>query len=392
MNSSGDGDRGEAEALVQAARALGATIRAHRDETERLRRTPPALVKALAEAGLFKLWLPRALGGVEADPETFVRVVEEVSAADGATGWNVSIGAGYSVIAGYLREPVAREIFSDPYAVVAGQIGPQGKAIATSGGYRVRGRWSFGSGIHHSTWVVSGCSVFDGDTQRVNSKGVAHRLLMMTPVSEVRIDDNWHVSGLRGTGSCDYALEDVFVPEERAFLLFGKSQQPGPLYALPTALYSYPIAAVPLGIARTAIDALVEIAASKHPSGATAPLRELATAQIAVARADTMLRAARARLFETIDDLWQTACAGREVTPLQRANVRAASVYTAEQCAGAVDLVWKASGATSIQESSVIERCFRDIHAATQHFAVNERLLEDAGRVLFGLEPKSPVF
>ncbi len=377
---------------MRTARSLAPVIRAHRDETERTRRTPPALVEALADAGLFKLWLPRALGGFEADPKTFVRVVEAVSAVDGATGWNLSIGAGYSVIAGYLRERVAREIFSTPRSIVAGQIGPQGKAVAVDGGYRISGRWGFGSGIQHSSWVVSGCLVFDGDAQRISSKGVPHRLLMMTPVSDVEIVDDWHVSGLRGTGSCDYVIEDVFVPEERTLVLFGRSHQPGALFRLPTALYSYPIAAVPLGIARSAIDGLIDVASSKQAGPLSASLRERPEAQLAVARAEALLGAARARLFETIDELWRGACAGEEVTLRQRVDVRSASVFAATACAEVVDMVWTACGATSIRETSVIERCFRDVHAATQHMVVSERLLEDAGRVLFGLAPRNPIF
>jgi len=378
--------------LLSKARALAPMIRACRDETERTGRTPTDIVRALCDAGLFRMWLPKAVGGFEVDPVTFIDVVEELASADGAVAWNLMNGASYGLTAAYMAENTAREIWNTPHTVVAGQLPPMGRALAVEGGYRVSGGWSFGSGILHATWVLSGCAVFDGAQPRMSDAGAPAIVHVMTPVREVKIDTNsWHVSGLRGTGSCDYTMNDVLVPTERTFLFFYSHRfQPGPLYRLPPSLLAYPIAAVTIGIARAAIEALVELA--KTSKSARGPLVEKPATQLAIAKADALVGAARAHLHQTARDLWSTVSAGARVTNLQRARARASVVFAPQLCAQAVDLVWKAAGAAAIRESTVIERCFRDLHAAAQHGAVVEGSAEDSGRVLLGLQPVNPTF
>jgi alkylation response protein AidB-like acyl-CoA dehydrogenase len=255
------------------------------------------------------------------------------------------------------------------------------------GGYRVTGRWTFGSGILHATHVFSGCIIFDGDAPAVMRNGAPPIVHVMTPVGDVRIDeDSWHVSGLRGTGSCDYMLSDVFVPGERTFLFFAsKRYQPGALYRMPPTLFAYPVAAVLVGIARAAVEALIELA---RKSTGREPMAERAAVQGAVAKADALVGAARSHLYSTLRNLWDAVPESGPVPRLPRARARAAAVYAPRLCVEAVDLVWKAAGASAIRESLVIERCFRDVHAGVQHLGISEESALDSGRVMLGLEPK----
>jgi alkylation response protein AidB-like acyl-CoA dehydrogenase len=375
-------------ALITAARDLAPLVRSRRDETETLGCTPPLVVRALSEAGLFRMWMPHALGGFEADPATYFGVIEEIAAADGATGWNLMNGACCGLMSVYLPANVGRMIYCEPDAIVAGQIAPNGQAIAADGGYRVGGRWSFASGIHHATWVVSGCTVFDGGAPRMTEGGAPHRIHVMTPPDDVQIDhDSWHVRGLRGTGSCDYAIGDVFVPAERAFSFFvSRAYHPGPLALFPRSMFSMSIGAVALGIARGAIDAFIELAGVRKASGTNALLRERQEVQAAVAQAEALTGAARAYMLQTSGDVWRECLAGDPPSLETRLRLRAASVVVPQMSAQAVDLIWKAAGAASIREAHVIERCFRDVHAATQHLGVGEPVLIDAGRAFLGLE------
>jgi alkylation response protein AidB-like acyl-CoA dehydrogenase len=244
--------------FIAAAASLAPQILACAEESERSRRLPMSLVEAMAEAGLFRLWIPRSLGGEEADPMTLVRIVEEVSRADGAAGWCVAIGGEYGVFGGYLQKDAAREIYgSDPHVRTAGAFRPSGNAVVIDGGYRVTGRWPLGSGCQHSAWIVGGCRILDGDQPRLGADGTPVMRILFFPAAACEILDTWHSIGLRGTGSHDYSVTDVFVPAARSLSFQEPPVEQGPLYAFPTiALFGAVLAAVPLGIARHAIDIL----------------------------------------------------------------------------------------------------------------------------------------
>jgi len=380
--------------ILESARALRPLVESVRDEMEAQRRMPASLVQAMAGARLFHLFVPNSIGGLEVDPMTFMRVIEEVSAMDGSAGWNLMIGSGDGIIAGFVPEHQAQEVFGEPNSVVAGAIAPTGKAIAEDGGYRVTGRWKFGSGIHHSNWVGANCIVFDGDAPRMEGDAPVIRFIVV-PAGEVEIHDVWYVSGLRGTGSEDFSITDVFVPEGLAVQLFSeKVYQDGPLYRMPITLFPATVAAIPLGIARAAIDALVDLATTKVPMrfGSVLTLRERATAQVAVAQAEALLGSARSYLYEALEEMWQTVTSGDPSTLEQRAKLRLASCHAATACAKAVDLMYTTGGGSSIFDRSLLQRCSRDVHAATQHVMVAApNGMEDVGRVLLGLPSSSPL-
>jgi indole-3-acetate monooxygenase len=210
----------------------------------------------------------------------------------------------------------------------------------------------------------------------------------------VEIIDTWRVGGLRGTGSHDFRVADLFVPEERAIAAFtAKPVRPGTLYAAPfITVFAMALATAPLGIARAAIEAFVELAEGKTPIGASAKLRDKAGAQADVGKAEALVRAARAFLMSELRGIWDTVAAGEMPSLRQRAVARLAAAQAASASAQAVDLIYNAAGGTALYETSLIERCFRDVHATTQHVGISSANFEISGRVLLGLDPGTPRF
>ncbi|HUE30386.1 MAG TPA: acyl-CoA dehydrogenase family protein [Verrucomicrobiae bacterium] len=381
--------RDQQESPLAAAVALAPRIRAAAAATERQRRLSPELVRALAAAGVFRMCVPRALGGGEVDPPAMIETLETIAVADGAAGWSAMIGATSGVASAYLAEQAAREIYgSDPESVSGGAFAPLGKATVVDGGYRVTGRWPFASGCEHCAWLMGGSIVLDGGQPRLLPSGMPDNRLMLFPAAAVRIIDTWDVAGLRGTGSHDIAVDDCFVPAARSLsLISDRPRARGPLYAFPVfGLLALGIAAVALGIARRALDELVALAGAKTPTGSRRFLAERPVIQAEVARAEATLGAARAFLFETVGSAWEGAQAAGAIEIRERARLRLAATHATLASAAAVDIAYGAGGGTAVYAASPLQRCFRDIHVATQHVMVAPATLELAGRILLGLE------
>jgi len=261
---------------------------------------------------------------------------------------------------------------------------PMGRATAVDGGLRVRGRWPFCSGCQHSRWILGGVVVETHDPARPELRSVLfHR-------DEIEIHDTWDTSGLRGTGSHDYSVADVFVPAARSFSLLGTPVHDAPLYRQPFfGTLAAGVAAVSLGIARAAIDALVELAAGKQAPGARKTLAHRELVQLQVARAEGLLHAARSGLFAAVtaaaDEVTHTGAASLRT----RAIVRVAACHATTAGGQAVDLVYEAGGGSSIYSNSPLQRCFRDAHVVTAHVMVNSTSLTSAGRVLLGLDSET---
>jgi alkylation response protein AidB-like acyl-CoA dehydrogenase len=379
----------EQEGLVAAAEALAPTIAACRGQMEQDRRLPLPLVEALRQAGAFRTPMPRAWGGPEADPLTTIRVIEALSRADGSVGWCVMIGCDGGYFSAFLDQDVAREMYRDLDAVSGGVARPVGRAVVVPGGYRVSGRWPFASGCQHSTWMSVGCVIYDGDAPRRGPDGSPEWRMCMTPAATGEVIDTWTSTGLRGSGSHDYALADVFIPEERTFsLLASPIRREGPLYQFRRIFLAKHLG-VPLGIARAAIDALIELAQSK-PSEPRMLLRDEYHIQVAVAEADALVGAARAYTFDVIGDLWATLVAGDEPSETQRARFRLCIAHVHRMCVEAVDLMYRAGGGSSVYAGHPLDRCFRDIHTIEQHAVNSPRTYATAGKVLLGLPAGVP--
>ena len=364
-------------APLRAARELAPEIRACAEAAETARTQPPALMRKLADAGVMGICVPAKYGGTELSAADMVRVIEEVSRADGSTGWCVMIGANTGVLAALLPERVAREIYADrPGVITGGAAAPLGRFRAVSGGHEVSGRWPFGSGCLHSDWLVGGTVPSESGELRV----------FFFARDQVQIHDTWRTGGLRGTGSHDFEVANAFVPEGRSVAMGSAPLCSGPLYQFPIfGLLALGICAVTLGIARHAIDELVTLAGGKVPTGSASTLASRAVVQRQVGEAEAALRSARAYVMGAIDAAWRIALRG-ESPPLDVcADLRLAAVNAAWSAARAVDLVYHAAGGTSVYDTSPLSRCFRDVHVATQHIMVAQPIYELVGRVTLGL-------
>lgn len=375
--------------FAQALSQLAPAIRESSETIDRERRLPAKLVRVLAEAGFFRMLTPRRYGGLEVDILTAVRVFEAVSVIDGSVGWCLMIGNGGG-LAGNLTPQAASEIFAqDPLSIASGAIVPAGKAIPTPGGFLVSGRWSFASGCLHSTWLGNGCVVYEGEQPRLRAEGMPEIRIVFLPISDCEVIDTWSVSGLRGTGSHDVAVRNVFVPESRTFQ-FPPATPPtlaGPLYTFPVrSLIAASVAAVPLGIARAAIDALVELAQTKTPFGSRGALRDRVAVRVQVAEAEALVVSARSLLYAAMQEAWSAVCAGERVSLHQRAQIQIAAVNASLSAVRAVDLMYNAGGTSSIYMGNTLDRAFRDVHVAAQHFMLSPVRLETAGQVLLGLK------
>ena len=383
-------------ALIEAAQRIASLVRACRDEGERERRLPAQVLAAMHEACLFRMYIPKALDGLEIDPITSMIIVEEIARADAATAWNLMLGATYGLWAAFLPEDAAREIYGAPDAVVAGALRPTGRARPVDGGFVVDGRWSFASGIRHSAWWNAGCLVVaeGGRDEDASRPLTPEPWLVFFPAGDGELIDNWDVGGLRGTGSHDYSVSGLFVPRARAIPFNVAPRAPGPLYRLPRqALLDNTMAALPLGIARTAIDTLVEIAASgKRPAGAGAPLAERTTVQADVARAEALYLSGRAFLYDTVAQSWEAAQAARELSVRELAVLRLARTHAVQAAVQAVDLMYTGAGGAAVYTRNPLERCFRDIHTVTQHVSMNPANYEVSGRLLLGLAPDRALY
>jgi len=374
---------------VGRARSLAPLVEQHRDEGEATRRLPPALEKPIRERGFFRLWVPQALGGAEVDLETMLRVVEEFSRQDGSVGWNVMIAANDGLLWGYLDQDVAAKLMGgDPGSVIAGSIlAGSGTAACVEGGYILNGRWPFASGCRHADWLICGCTIVDNGEPRVGANGAPMLKAFLVPPADCTILDTWHTTGMRGTGSHDFVVENVFVPAGRQFDYPGTSAfNAGPLYTTPVLnVWGPNISAVALGIARDAIDSFVEIATAKRSRFSRAPLAERETVQEKVGLAEAFVRSGRALLYETVRANWSTLAAGQALSDEQMALSRLAAATASRNSVEAVDLVFHAAGTTSIYERSRLERCFRDVHMVPQHAVVGPLGFITAGRQRLGL-------
>jgi indole-3-acetate monooxygenase len=379
--------------LVAAAVRLAPAVRAARDEAEQMRQTPPELAAEITKAGIYQMYLPRSMGGPETPPLTAFRVVEELSKADGSVGWCAMIATALSMSVGRLPVEVGRELAGTPADYRgAGSARPGGRAWAVVDGYRVKGRWNFASGIQNARWLYCTCVMMDGDRLCRTESGVPLLRALWVPREQVTIVDTWSVMGMRGTGSQDFTVDDVFVPARRSRLSDDPPSETGPLYntrAWYVNLWT-PSAANALGIARGAIDSLTEIAATEASTMSANLLRDRSMVQTRIAEAEAIVNAARAYVFDAVGRLWGVLSADKSPSDQDIVQGRLALVHAMHESVRAVDKVFHAAGTNAIYSRLPLERAFRDVHVAVQHAAGLPGYFESAGKVLLGLRPGDP--
>jgi alkylation response protein AidB-like acyl-CoA dehydrogenase len=378
---------GELESPLLAARRIAPLAAGLATQIERQRALPAALLEELRGAGLLSLCLPRSLGGGEVEPAELVRTLEALARGDGASAWCAMVASTCGLLGAYLPRDQAELIFDGGRSVVGGVFAPRGRADRTEDGFLVSGRWSFVSGVGHSDWVLCGCLIARGETVETLPGGGPHVRLMLMPKADVEVIDTWSVSGLCGTGSHDMSVERRLVPMGRSVsLLTDRPHIGGALYAFPLfGLLALGICAVALGIARGAIDDLIELAAGKRPAPGARSLAERSTVQAEVARAEAALRAARALVLEEARNAWEPALAGEELSDQHRLGLRLAATHATRVSADVTGAMYQAGGGSSIYDTSPLQRRFRDANVATQHMMVASSTWELTGRLLLGL-------
>lgn len=356
--------------------------RTRRAEFGAQQRLSPDMVEMLKRAGVYRAMVAKRFGGDESSPTDFLRLIEHIATADGSTGWVASFG--FSAV--YLSSlPLAtlEQIYANgPDIVFAGGIFPPQAAIPVEGGLQVSGRWSWGSGVPGADIIGCGIKVDGGSGGKPGLP-----LIAVMPASKVRIVDNWDVNGLKGTGSHDMVIDKVVVPEEWTFVRGGLSSLDTPLYRYPSmALAAQVLAVVALGVARAALDEIIDIAGGRSSITGAPILVDRAFVQIDVAKAEAALRSARAFFYEATEEAYAMLLAGDEIDIKGRAVLRLASSNAARVGADVAAAVYRMSGTTGIFTAHPIAHFFQDAQVPVQHAFLSEGTWQNAGRILLGLD------
>ena len=367
---------------IQTAESLEPLIRQHADEAERIRHLPRPVAEAFAQHGLYRLAGSEDIHGADADPMTQIGVIEAASRADGSAGWNLMIGIETFGLIGPGFKNRCPEMIADPLTVMASSTAVVGRAQRDGDGWRVSGQWPFVSGIHNAQIFGATVRLYDGDELLDEGNRYA-----VVPEGEFHIVDTWHVAGLRGSGSHDVRLDHVFVPDSRIIAPIGGNEALTPQLRLPLGnRLAYNKAAVAVGIARAGIDAFVDLATTKQPRFTSKSLRDRPFAQRAIAHAEARLTGARAALMELTAATWETVLRGDEVTARDRALFHIVASDTARAAVETVETLCEAAGTSANRIGEPLERIGRDVRVVRQHATVAPHLMEDAGRVLLGLD------
>lgn len=386
--------------LLAAAEGMLPDIRAAADSIDEARRVPDWLAEKLAAAGFFHLLTGREHGGLAADPVTAARIIETLSTASPSVGWVTMILATASFwTVRMVPEEVRREIFDEVSpgeiqpSIIAGTLVPHGRAVRVEDGWRVSGQWPFASGCHHATWMPTAAWLHDGNGPITDENGAPQWRVFHLPVSGCKILDTWYTSGLRGTGSTDYTIDDVFVADDhvKRHSLLEPSLLPGRRYDY--AAFNVPmLSAVALGAARGAVDSLTELFGGKVDRRNLRPVATAFDKQADLGLATATVDSARAYLYNTTARAWELTLAGEELPRELRAGMRLACTHAVTASVQAVDRAHSAAGASSIYSASPLDRYFRDAHAVAAHAFVRQTTMADGGQLLLGQEPAFRVF
>src|SRR5215469_2155715 len=368
--------------ILASARALSGYLREQSDAIEEARRLPAEVVTRLRETGMFRLMMPRDWGGPEMRPAEQVEVIEELAKANASAAWCVMIGCDSGFFAGFLEDNAAREIYPRLDMPTAGSATPSGRAERVAGGYRVTGEWSFGSGITHADVVELACTLYENGAPVAKGQGTPVACGFLTPASNVEVVDNWHTTGMRGTGSCDYSVKDLFVPERFLCNIRPPARRSGVLWRRSTNFLPK-VAGVPLGMARAAIDYAVDAVKNRAEFPSGRPLRNSGRIQSVIADSEMMLGAARSYVFIAIEREWKRLEKNEQPAIRERADAWLSRVNVAQAAREIIRMLYDALGSASIySERSPLDRALRDAETVCQHIVMQRKTLSMAGAML----------
>lgn len=372
--------------ILENARALGPQIEALADRIEDERRLPDELVMAMRDAGVFRVAVPEAWGGPDMDLVSQSKLIEILAYHDASVAWIAMICSDSGHYAARLDDATARELYPELDMLTAGFLYPVGRAVEVEGGYRVSGRWQFGSGCLHADRIVGGCLVHDSAGMRVGADGLPEVRAVWLPRDAVTIHDTWYTTGLAGSGSNDYSVSDVFVPSQHTFHPFRVGARPEPLYRY-HGLFFVNLPAVSIGCAQRMLDDLRSLAATKITMPSMTAMKDEYRVQVALAEGTAAIGAARAYQDRVLGDLWATLCAGDQPTREQRAAISLMSVHAIRVGLDVAESVCETVGGAAIFSNNPFDRRRRDLATVTAHVIGQRKTLATAAQLLFGEEP-----
>ena len=375
--------------IIAAVRALAPEIEARGDEIASLRRLPADLVTKLKTAGAFRMAMPKAWGGPEMTPREQCQVYEVLGAADASVAWCVKIGSDSGYFAAQLEERAARTLYPDLDCVTAGQVPPNGLGERVDGGYRLSGHWTFGSGSTHADVIATGFLVTD-QGKPVMYDGAPQARIAFAPAAQFEIIDTWHSTGLAGSGSNDYRVKDLFIPDAHTISQDDPPRRPEPSYCY-FGMFLASWHGIALGVARRAIDAALAIAEKKvhiFPPPPM-PLRQRPHARVALAKAEMTWRAARAFTYETTDRIWEEACTRGRVSPDTRRAMALSLQHSFRSAREVVQSMYDLAGPTAVFSTKTpLDRLLRDAITMSEHLLLSDSFLEMVGAGIVGEPPQ----
>ncbi|MFT6045562.1 MAG: alkylation response protein AidB-like acyl-CoA dehydrogenase [Arenicella sp.] len=359
---------------------LLADIRSRRSEIEGLRYIPQDIIERFKEIGIYRAFVPKKFGGDAKTPRQFLEVIEAISAADGSAGWVASFGMSPAYLAGLPMSSIEQVWDDSPDVVFAGGAFPSQPVVEVEGGYKVSGRWPFGSGCKGASLI--------GVAIKIEGAGPLPQMAVM-PADLVTIDESsWQVHGMASSGSFDLVVDDVFVAKEWVFERGGKPTLDSPFFRYPSLSISAQVLSVTaLGVAREAIDMVVAMSVGQKTITGAPKIGDRHYAQIEIAKAEAKVRSSRAFFYQATDDAWSTVMEGDKPSPEQASLLRLATTNLTRECADATQIAYRLAGMSSTYYDNHLSRCYRDVNMPTQHALMGEVTYQNAGAMMFGQDP-----
>ena len=386
------GQRATTAEYLERVRRLGPALAAAASEIDERRELPAAIIDQMIEDGLFRLLQPRSLGGAELLPAEYIPIIEALARVDASAAWCLNQNSGCSMTAAYLSREVAQEIFGPERGILAWGPGP-GEARVVAGGFNVTAKWAFASGSHHASWLGCHVPVVESNGQpRLEADGTPTVRTCFFPKSKTRFTDIWHTMGLRGTGSDQYEVKDLFVPEAYSLPSIARNsparrREPGLLYSFSSLLlYAAGFAGVATGCARATLEAFIELARDKIPRGARMTMRNNHVTQREVALAQVRLDSAWGHLMRSLEEITEAVRGRGHIVMDERMAIRLNSTYCIHTAVEVIDMLYQAAGATAIFDENPFERPWRDVHTVSQQIQGRQAHFETVGAYLMGLE------
>lgn len=381
-----------AEKILSRAKFIVPLLQEKSAEIESNRRLPKDVVELLRSSGVFRASMPKAWGGPELTSMQQTELIETIAAGDVSAAWCSMIGMDSGIYSGYLSEDVAKAFYPRLDMANSGWIYPQGRADRVEGGFLISGNWRFGSGITHCDVLVAGVAVYkDGVPEQDPITGTEqHWRVIVARPAEFTIMDTWHTTGLSGSGSLDYSVDNLFVPEAHSFS-FAAPYRSGPLHSAPDAILRK-MAGIPLGMARACLDYVRDMVPQRIDRETKTPWAQDVRIQCAIARAEMELAAVRDSVYASLERQWQKLSSGDEMSTDERVSTALARFHAFRTCRSIVQIMYDLMGGASVYKKSPLDRWLRDAETMCQHAVAQDAILQLTGNILVGGKSTSPFF